>query len=191
MFLAAGALSFAAFSGEARAYRIAGLDTATLQSGSLLPLGRLSSPSYYTAVADTALALQPPDLKLAEQATTQAILRNDRDVNAWNRLAYIDIRQNGQLTRDGMAALYQSYAASPYGDLALMTWRVDFATGTWAALPDDLRARTLAQIPVIGRFGISWDWRVKACRENPHKEIYQAVCAIAPGVVRPGTPPQG
>ncbi|MCI5048433.1 MAG: hypothetical protein MRY59_13110 [Aquisalinus sp.] len=184
--LGVSALCGVAFLGEAEAWRLARQDV-TNGSGILqeaLPQGK--SVNYYTALADYALAVRPSDYDLAEQATGKILARMTHDAQAWNRLAFIDLRRNRQLTRDGVAALYKSYEASPYGDLAMMIWRVEFGSSVWTSLPDDLRQRTLAQIPIIGRFGVSWEWRVRACRENPHEQIWRAACDIAPGVVRPG-----
>ena len=185
LMMAAGIASVTGFAGEAAAWRVARMDTSAMTADAL-PAMRPGAPvSYYTAVADTALATRPADYGLAEAATIRVLAATPTDAQAWNRLAFIDLRRNGRLTREGMAALYQSYQVSPYGDLSMMIWRVEFAAGIWPSLPDDLQAQTLRQIPVIGRFGNSWDWRRQVCRENQQRDIYQAVCAIAPGVVRP------
>ncbi|WP_306252546.1 hypothetical protein [Parvularcula sp. IMCC14364] len=184
---AVGVLCGGAFLGEAEAWRLARQEATAQQLAALTPLPQGKTVNYYTALADYALAVRPGDYVLAEQATGKILNRNSKDAQAWNRLAFIDLRENRQLTRDGVAALYKSYDASPYGDLAMMIWRVEFGSSVWSSLPDDLRARTLAQIPVIGRFGVSWEWRVGACRQNPHEQIWRAACDIAPGVVRPGT----
>ncbi|MCI5043110.1 MAG: hypothetical protein MRY72_00310 [Aquisalinus sp.] len=185
--LGVSALCGAAFLGEAEAWRLARQDVSQQTAPPQQPLPQGKSVNYYTALADYALAVQPSNYLLAEQATGKILARMEHDAQSWNRLAFIDLRRNRQLTRDGVAALYKSYESSPYGDLAMMIWRVEFGSSVWTSLPDDLRQETIAQIPVIGRFGVSWEWRVRTCRENPHEQIWRAACAIAPGVVRPGT----
>jgi hypothetical protein len=142
--------------------------------------------SYYIAIADEAVKA-PATLPVARAATMHILSKDPSDVSSWNRLAFIDVAENGRLTRDGLAALYQSYHVSPYGDLQVMTWRVDFASNIWSSLPMDLKQKTIGQIEVIGKFGISWDWRIENCRYNPVPAIYEAACAIAPGTVRPQT----
>ncbi len=186
LFLLVAVTAFLHYMGEATAYRISALDVGEIEAEMLPSLERGQPLSLYTAIADTALALRPADLERAEAASVQLLLKNKNDITTWNRLAFIDFAEDGQLGRDGIAALQQSYNRSPYGDLALMTWRVDFATAVWTSLPDELQQKTLGQIPVIGRFGVSWEWRVRNCKENPHQDLYEAICAIAPGVNRPG-----
>lgn len=177
--------AFAAFLGltaelQARALR---QDAALVTTAAQLKPG--GSLAYYTAVADQAVAAQPVNAELARLATFRALELDSHNVSAWNRLVYLDLVSNGQLTKEGLAALYKSYEVSPYGDLTLMIWRTDLATQIWSSLPDDLRALTFGQIEMISRFGTSWEWRIQNCKYNPHKELYEAVCALSPGVVRP------
>ena len=148
-------------------------------------LPQAGSPGLYEAIAIKAMEQSPPMLDLAQAASIKILDREPANIAAWNRLAFIDIADDGQLSKAGVSYLQKSYALAPYGDLSLMTWRTDFASQIWPALPDDLQARTLRQIPVIGRYGTSWQWRIRHCRENPNEAIALAVCAIAPGVNRP------
>ncbi|GGD12966.1 hypothetical protein [Aquisalinus flavus] len=142
----------------------------------------------YEALAQAALARQPlapADLDLARTASLKTLSLDPGNVSAWNRLAYIDLADDGRLSRDGMAAIYKSYEVSPYGNPQVMMWRVDFATRSWTSLPDDIRRATLDQLPVIGGIYVTWDWRVETCRENPYPEIWQPICAATPGIDRP------
>lgn len=142
----------------------------------------------YEALAEAALArqpLSPDDLALARAASLKTLSLDPDNVSAWNRLAYIDLADDGRLSRDGMTAIYQSYEISPYGNPQVMTWRVDFATRSWSSLPDDIRRATLDQLPVIGGIYVTWDWRVTTCRENPYPEIWQPICDATPGIDRP------
>ncbi len=148
-------------------------------------LPQAGSPSLYEAIAIKAMEQSPPMLELAEAASIKVLDHEPANIAAWNRLAFIDIADDGQLSKAGVSYLQKSYALAPYGDLSLMTWRTDFASQIWPALPDDLQAKTLQQIPVIGRYGTSWQWRIRHCRENPNEAIALAVCAVAPGVNRP------
>ena len=184
-FSATGFLAFSSFMGEIKALQTASTNFSPATLATLSPLPGGASANYYTIIADKALAVRPANLALAEEATLAILQKNNHDVTSWNRLAYLDLAANRQLTREGLAALYKSYEISPYGDLQVMAWRVEFASNHWSSLPTDLKQKTLAQIPVIGKFGISWEWRIKNCKYNPVVEVYQAVCAIAPDVIRP------
>ncbi|MGV6800871.1 MAG: hypothetical protein ACWA5L_02995 [bacterium] len=148
------------------------------------PLPSQRPAQWYAEVADFALTQEPADFTLITKANMMALQQRPHDVSTWNRIAYADMLQHGHLTQNGLAALYHSFQVAPFGDLSMMTWRLDLATANWTALPDDLQQKALAQIEIIGHFGTSWDWRIRNCKYNPYPEIYQAVCAISPGVVR-------
>lgn len=143
---------------------------------------------YKRAVSD-AMSQTPPDIDRLEAATARLLALTPDDPDVWHQIALSDLARNRQLTRTGLAALYKAYGLSPYGGLDQMIWRVDFGTTIWTSLPPDLQAQTVAQLDVIARFGATWDWRARQCRDNPHEDIWRPACATVPGVVRPGTRP--
>lgn len=186
-----GVLCLVAFYGELSARSIGlGLEADSMpDSIDEMRVPVLAAGPAYESLAEHALAIRPMNLRIAREASLKSLAIDSMNVTAWNRLAYIDLAANGRVTRNGLAALYQSYEISPFGNPQVMMWRVDFATQVWPSLPDDLRAMTLAQIPVLGRMHSTWDWRIETCRYNPHEAIHSRACAIAPGTVRPRQAP--
>lgn len=176
--IASGLACLGGFFGHFAAQR-----TGPLPSADNLPNGRPAF--YYAEIADRTLQSRQPDFDLVRRANALVLHQTPADVSTWNRIAYAELAENRHMTREGLAAFYKSFALAPYGDLELMTWRLDFAAANWTSLPDDLQDKALAQIPVIAKFGTSWPWRIRNCKYNPHPEIYEAICAISPGVVRP------
>nr|GGI01838.1 hypothetical protein GCM10011355_33420 [Aquisalinus luteolus] len=186
LFAGAGVMAFFGFYAEMQAAAM-GPEAATSLSAAV---STPASVRGYEALAEAALArqpLEPADLDLARTASLKTLSLDPDNVSAWNRLAYIDLADDGRLSRDGMAAIYKSYEVSPYGNPQVMTWRVDFATRAWSSLPDDIRRATLDQLPVIGGIYVTWDWRVETCRENPYPEIWQPICEATPGIDRPAS----
>ena len=187
LLIGAGALALAACFGHLRASAppvlIAESDPATAASLALsdFPAPAFAAHAHYETVAIAALEREPMLTGLSRDASYRILANEPNNVAAWNRLVYIDLTENGRLTRDGLAALYRSYAVSPFGDPRTMSWRVDLASETWSSLPEDLRASTLAQIPVLGHIPRTWDWRIETCRNEPVEAIALAVCDTAPG----------
>lgn len=179
--LGTGALAYQ----EIEAQSLLALSPALARRQLAHPLPKFATSSHYEAIAAKAMSLSPPDYKLAQAASIKVLKQEPTNIAAWNRLALIDIADDGQLSRAGISYLEKSYLLAPYGDLMLMTWRTDFASQIWPALPDRLQQKTLRQIPVIAEHGSSWEWRIRHCRENPNTQIAEMVCAYAPGVVRP------
>ncbi len=145
-----------------------------------------TSPNMLRKISTQALE-SPIDIDRARTALEFLAKKEPMTVGVWNRLAYLDRLENGIPTKEGLAALLQGYEVSPFGDLDMMIWRVDFASAHWSAMPTSLREKTLSQIPIIARFGISYDWRRIQCRTNPHPSLYEPICASAPEVVRPNS----
>ena len=93
-------------------------------------------------------------LRKASLATLRSIDKNPRPVSNWNRLAYIDVVDNGKLTSEGLAALEESFMRSPYGSVEDMYWRLEFTNAFWPSLTIEVKTQSLAQVTALSTMGL-------------------------------------
>ena len=110
------------------------------------------------AFAKRALDSNPPEIDASERATQQILARGRPCLNCQNRLVFIDIIRNDDLTSSGLSALSRSFQLSPYGDAKLMKWRLTIASKYWNQLDDHLRKSALSQITALAQNGASRQW---------------------------------
>lgn len=130
-----------------------------------------ASADRLDALATRALETSPLQIRLAEKATKNSIQKDPRRTSNWNRLAYIDVAQNGKLTAKGILALRESFYLSPYGEVEDMMWRLELANSFWDELPEDLQTQSLSQITALSM--TDWDsrqWLIRFVRKS-HPDI--------------------
>ncbi len=102
----------------------------------LLPVARA-----YAVQAEARLKGHPPtaqDYAFAESATAQELRLAPRSVDAYLRIAAIEVARDGGLTVKALNALRSSYALSPI-DPDLWQGRIAFALEHWTELDDATR----------------------------------------------------
>ena len=121
-----------------------------------------TSSERLEAIAFKLLQKENPPLQDIQILTEISIKKNPRRFTNYNRLIYIDIAEHGTLTVDGLEALEESLFRSPYGDIASMKWRLEFANAYWEELPDPLQHASLAQITALAEsWGQHINWLIQ------------------------------
>lgn len=100
------------------------------------------------AIVKTLEADPGVDLRPAKALSWRQLALSPANHYAWLRLAFIDVVENGNLTRQGVVYLQRSYDVAPYDSLA---WRMNIAFETWPALSPDLRAAVIDDLKVNWR----------------------------------------
>jgi len=116
-------------------------------------LGFLSAERL-DVLADAHLQTKPPQYELSKDASSRSVEKNDRRISNWTRLAFLETVSAGVLNDQAAEALRRSYALSPYGEVELMKWRLNFANAYWDQLPLDLRLMSLRQIEALYLFDL-------------------------------------
>lgn len=112
----------------------------------------LKKPQYiYTAIAQRALNLVPPDLALARKANQKASYFSRPCLDCQMQLAYIDWLESGHLTQNGLMALQKSYQIAPYGTTEMMFWRLQISNQNWESLTPDLKRAALQQFTALAQ----------------------------------------
>jgi len=105
-----------------------------------------------------ALELLPPDIKLAEMANKRILVIRSKCLTCETRRILIDEYKNGRLTKNGLHALQNTYALSPFGDLNLMLLRLEVSERYWDELGGQNQNLALAQIEAIAAYKVGQQW---------------------------------
>ncbi|WP_146198029.1 hypothetical protein [Caulobacter endophyticus] len=124
----------------------------------ILPL-----PQVQGALADEALAGQPPDFGKALSATRSELDLAPMHVEALLRLAYLEApTASAPLTPAANAALIEAFRLAP-ADAKFASWRLNFILERWDSAAPAVRAYALGEMDVL--------WREAAFRRTMRKRL--------------------